>query len=249
MSSYAAITRYGSVRAAEYDTVFKPNPQRPTGKYGVVLLHGSGAPREFIAPELLGSSKIAPLIAQAGIPCISAEMSGQSWANDAAMTDIDNAIAFLAAQTGCPSTKVHLLGISMGGALMIRYAELHPAKVASMTGIIPLCNIQSIYAGQSAPVKAEMETAWGTPGGPLPAGANIHSNGASLTDIPAHFYYSTSDSVIAPADTAAFCTAYSIPLTNLGANGHSETSIQDAVNLGGTDTLASIIADLYANGA
>lgn len=241
------------VRVGERDYIFKPGRQRPAGKFGVVLLHGSGAPIQYASVASWASGALAGLIAQAGIPCIAAEMSGQAFGNDAAMTDIGNAINYLAAQTGVPSTKIHVIGISMGAYTGLRYAANNVSKVASFTGIIPLCDLDYIYQGNVGGLRAQIGTAWGvTYPTALPAGAIISSSAAALNGVvPSQMYYSTVDALIPTAQVTTMGTTIGAsPVTAVDSTyGHNEGSIQAAVDLGGAGTAQQIINFLIANGA
>jgi pimeloyl-ACP methyl ester carboxylesterase len=250
MHSYRATTGYGNVRANEYDTVWKPNRQRPSGKYGVVLIHGSGESTEFVDPSKQYSNQLPAWLAWSGIPCVAAEMSGQSWATDPSQVDVDSAITWLNAVCGTPTTKVHLVCVSMGGAVGLRYAENNPTKVASYTGILPLLNLNSAYTTNYGGLRSAIGTAWGvTYPTALPAGAAIDTGAAALNGVvPSRVYYSSSDATIDPTVTQAVATSMGATTTNLGTNGHSEASIGDAIARGGGG-FAEVISFLLANGA
>ena len=146
MSGYSAHSAIGRVVAGEVDTIFAPRTPRPN-KYGVVLLHGQSNPRGFIDTAQLSASRLAAALASSGIPCIAAEMHGNSWANDQAMTDIDSARAVLqAAYPAMRTDKICLVAASMGGSLGARYSQLYPASVAAFVGIIPAYDPKAIRA-------------------------------------------------------------------------------------------------------
>lgn len=253
MKSYSMSMQVGNVRAAERDYLFTPNPQRPAGKYGAVLLHGSSAPIQYGVVNSWASGALAGLIAKEGIPCIAAEMSGQAFGNAAAMTDITNAITYMGAQLGTPTTKAHLIGISMGAYTGLRYAITNPTKVASFTGIIPLCDLDYIYQNNVAGLRAQIGTAWGvTYPAALPAGAIISSTAAALAgNIPSRLYYSTVDALIPTAQVTTMGTTIDAEAVVAVDNthGHTEGSVQLVVNRGGTGTAQEVIDFLLENGA
>lgn len=242
----------GNIRSGEYDYIFTPtrDVRRPAGKYGCVVVHGSGAPLEYVDVLAYESAKLAGHIAHAGIPVIGAEMSKQAWGNDASQTDIGNAITRLAAQTGAPSTKVCLVGVSMGGLTALRYAINNPTKVACVVGIIPLTNLVYMYENNVGGSQAEIATAWGvTAPAALPTNADIQSQ-ADLLTVPTKLYYSGSDATIRPVDTTGFASAAGTPITpvNVGTLGHSEDTIGQ-VNDRASGSASEVIDFLKANGA
>lgn len=253
MSGYSVSTRVGNVRSGETDSLFTPIKKRPAGKYGVVLLHGSGAPQQYTAVQSWASVALAARIASAGIPCVSATMSGQAFGNDNAMTDITSAIDYMGAQLGTPTSKVHLIGISMGAYTGLRYAVNNTAKVASFTGIIPLCDLNYIYQNNIAGLRPQIETAWGvTYPAALPSGAIISSSAAALNGaVPSQLFYSTADALIPTSQvTTMGATIGANPVQAVDSTaGHNEPSIQKAVDLGGAGTTKTIIDFLLANGA
>lgn len=247
MSGYAKVMTKSHIRANEREYTFTPTKRRTAGTYGVVMCHGAGAPTEFSDTVLTGGMQIGPQLALAGIPSIAAEMGGNQWGNDLAMGCIDTAITYMAAQASVPATKVCLLGVSMGGLTAIRYAMLHPDKVAAVVGIIPLTNLVGFY-NANAGSQAEIAAAWGVAtGAALPAAADIQSQAASLT-VPTRIYYSSADTTVIPADTTAFATAAGVPAIDVGAHGHSDTTLLDVIAQGGGN-LAEVANFFKQNGA
>lgn len=246
---YLLKARTGNIRAAETDYLIEPTRNVRRSGYGGIFLHGSGAPNEWADPLSYESSKLAANIAAAGIPCVAGTMSGQAWGNDAEVTDVGNAFDYLVAETGVPDTKVFLIGASMGGVAMIRWANANPTKVAGIVGIIPLTNLAYFYANNIGGAGAQIGTAWGvTYPAALPAGSDTQAMAASLAGIPGRIYYSGSDATIRPVDSTGFASAAGWTATNLGTLGHSENTIGQLVDLGAGHS-AEVIDFLKANGA
>lgn len=251
MKSYAVSTKTGSIRSGETDSLFTPGRLAP-GAHGVVLLHGSSAPSNFTDLTHWATNMLAGLVAGSGLPCIAGEMSGQSFANDAVMADIDTAVTYMANLTDVSSSRFHLIGASMGAYVGLRYATEHPERVASYTGMIPLCDLVYAYENNTLGLRAQIGTAWGvTYPTPLPARADVTSTASALNGVvPARFYYATDDTVIPTATVTAMAATTGGTAVNLGnAGGHNEPSIKAIIDRGGVGTAAELLNFLHSNGA
>lgn len=252
--SFRATTGIGNVVATEQDTVWKPHPQRPAGKSGVVLVHGHGAPTEFVDVDRPSSLILPNWLAWSGIPCVAAKMGGDKWGANPTPGYIEDAIDWLAAVCAAggddiPTDHFHVIAVSMGGSLAVRYAAANPGKVDSYTGIIPLSSLYNYYTSFPAD-QTEIATAWGvTPGNPLPAGADLLTLAAQLDGkVPTRLYYSTEDAIIDDADVIALAAAAGGKAIDASNFGHSEASIADVIARGGGGA-AEIIRFLKDNGA
>lgn len=251
---YSVLTTSGHVTVGESETLFLPSNPRPNTKFGVILLHGSGATYSMFsdAPHW-ASSELGSDLAMAGIPCLSIQMGGNTYANDVAMTAIDNAVTYLASAAGIPATKVAVLGISMGAGAAFRFAATRPTKVSAVVGLIPMANIIRIYTDNTLGLRSAIGTAWGvTYPTPLPAGADLLAQAPTVdaNDIPVKFWYDDADPVILPADVTALAaaaggTAVEIDPADLG---HTEGSIKAVVDSGAGHS-SEIINFLIANGS
>jgi pimeloyl-ACP methyl ester carboxylesterase len=165
MTSYSASIQSGRVRSGQLDYLYSPTKNRGSSRYGVILAHGAGTSLEYMGGSVTGgstawaSTEIAARLAFAGIPCVGAEMSGDSFGNDAAMLDMSAALTLLGT-AGCSTTKVHLLGVSMGGSVQIRWAGQNPSKVASICGVIPVTNTAKFYSGNQGSLDTTIATGW-----------------------------------------------------------------------------------------
>lgn len=68
---------------------------------------------------------------------ITDNFAGNAWGNDAALSRLESVIG--------SRRQVVLIGESMGGLLMLRYAEKHPEKVSALVGIYPVCSTSAIF--------------------------------------------------------------------------------------------------------
>lgn len=242
----------GNVTVGESEMLFLPSKPRPAGKFGVILLHGSGADYAMFADSPhWASTQIPAFLARAGIPSLSIQMGGNTYANDTAMTAITAAIAYLASAAGVPSTKVCLLGISMGGGTAMRYASLNPSKVAAVAGLIPQSNIIRNYEENTIGLRAGIGTAWGvTYPTPLPSGADLVALAPAMNGVvPSTLWYDDADTVILPADVIALGTAAGSTLVEVPPDlGHTESTTKAIVDLG-AGSASEIINFFMANGA
>lgn len=226
MLGYSRSAGYGRIASGENDQVWIPRTPR-SGKCGVILLHGSGNPNGYMDPVgQPASQRLAAALCAAGIPCVSGEMGGQTWANNTAMSRIDAAWDLLRTNAPIRSDKVALVGGSMGGALGARYSQLYPAKVAAFVGLIPLLDLVGLYNANTSGVAAEIATAWGvTAPATLPPSADIAANVNLAAGIPAKFWYSGNDTIVLPAWVTNYATALGAEAIDVGTNGHSDATI------------------------
>jgi len=254
MTGYELTYSLGNIRAANTDTLLKPFEIRGASKYGVMALHGATTQDEFAVADRWKSAKIAAHVAMAGIPVVAGRMSGDSFANDFAMTDMTNALPFLAT-SGCDTSKVHLIGFSMGMTLAIRWAAANLSKVASIQGVIPATSIDRIYQTNAGGLRASVGTAWGvTYPTALPAGAILTSAYSAIagSGIPVRLHYTSSDTTILPADVATDAALLGVSGSNLvdlgGAFGHAERTIGlfDALGAGDSSDYINWIKGLGA---
>ena len=213
MTSFSAVLMKGRVRAGERDYVYIPSRIRGASKYGVILVHGAGTPLEYLggggSAITWASTAIAGRLATAGIPCIGAEMSGDSWANDASQTDMTAAAALLSSQAGCSSTKYHILAVSMGNLVASRWAAANPTKVASLTGIIPATHLKKIYDTNQAGLEPGIATAWGLAAARQVTDAATTNTSTTLTSATAAFVAGDVGKVVQVPNVAAGTTIVS----------------------------------------
>lgn len=140
----------GRVQAAEGDMIWLPRYPRGATKYPVVLCHGASTPQMFAAASWPNLSKLAASLARAGIPCIAPSDAIDRYANDTEMSRIGACAAALNTLLGtygfaCSTSKINLVGASMGSGAAARYAALNPTLVSSVNGLLPMINPVRIY--------------------------------------------------------------------------------------------------------
>lgn len=220
-------------------------PRTPRSGYGVVLAHGAGAPTQFMNLAAQAASvRLAAAIASAGIACIAGPFGGDAWGNDTALTAMDAArIDLVNHVPGLDTTKVLLLGVSMGGGAVARYSIENPALVAGVIGVIPAFNYAYEWANVPA-VRASLGAAWGvTYPAALPADADNLANAAAAAGIPLLAAYSTADTTVPAAGVEAYTAAVG------GTNLVISTTLNHSDALVGLFDAGEAIRFLVANGA
>lgn len=140
----------GNVQAATYDYLWIPRTIRGASKYPVILMHGASTVSDYDAVGVAwpAMNKLATVLAREGIPVIAGYMGGNHFGADATVGTsgfMNTALTYVAAQTGCSSSKAHVIGVSMGAGAALRWASLNPSKAASVTGIIPAVSTEHLY--------------------------------------------------------------------------------------------------------
>lgn len=227
MSGYSVTRSIGRVTAGEQDSIWAPRTVHGN-VCGTILVHGSDAPDEFMDNVAQPASvRLAAGLATAGIPCIAGVFGGNMWGNDTVMTAITDAWTVLKATFPTIRTdKLCLVGVSMGGAAVARYTQLHPTQVAAAVGIIPAYDVRYEYE-QVAGTSAAIAAAWGFPNGnPLPAEADIAAGAAAAVGVPLLTGYSTVDAIVPPAPVLAYTAAVggAAIITDTTA-GHSDAAV------------------------
>lgn len=143
-----------SAGAGEFDTLLVPRKIRGPGQYGVVLCHGAeagtGTTFDWFKTNTPIQSKLAGRLAYMGVPVVLGRMGGNTFGTDAisgtaGSAYINNAISYMAAQTGCSGAKAIVGGSSMGAGIAARWASLNQSKAAAIFGLIPMASIERLY--------------------------------------------------------------------------------------------------------
>lgn len=181
-------------------------------------------------------------IAAAGFPTISCAVDstfGNSTMRTRMSTLKTNAQTSLFA-----SGKVHLYGLSMGGACVLNWAKNNPTLVQSIALIIPAINLQRLYDDDPADVgiSAAIDTAYG--GRPADS-ENPVTYAADLDGIPIKCWYSTDDYFNTEvSDYTDFAAASGAELVSMGNSGHD---IGPPLTGGGVTTGVEIANFFLAN--
>ncbi len=254
-------TNYGTGRyvASEGDVLWFPRGYKAGGTIrGVVYVHGAGevaltplngaGGKQNEAQLLAAIASVYPMVmVDAGVSGQGGTSDSDSWGNTNAQTRIGQAITWLQtavgaggmfnpAGGGAKAGTVALVGISMGHALSLTYAQANASKVSCIVGILPVNDLDDIRDNNRGGYRASISTAWAAspwtaPGTPaLPAAANPAktTNQTNLIAVPQRLYYAQDDVIC----TLATCTAL---IANIGAQcvgvnlgsvgGHSDTTI------------------------
>ena len=229
--SYTVSYGVGRIQAGENDMLWYPG--NPRKKNAAILTHAADSPAQYLDSAKFYSPPMAAELAIAGIPCISGTLGGNTFANDTGMARMTQAYNTLVT-TGllAANGKVHLVGISMGNALNVRWAKENPTKVASIVGMIPACNLTELYNTNPGGLRAYIEAAWGVvyPAA-LPANADLLAHAAVIkaAGIPSRLFYSAVDAYITPSSVIALGAAMGsevIEADPLGS-GHAEVTIAE----------------------
>lgn len=176
MSGYSVTAKSGRAIVGEFDAIFQPRIINGADRYGIVACHGAGGDWfQWMSQSFPRMHQLLVYAARGGVPSIAARLGaggvgGDTWGNPAGTTNVGSALTALGAASGCSTDKVHLIGASAGASTMLNYAIANPAKVASITGLIPLTSLLNFYktnppAGTEAnAVNArwdDIATAWG----------------------------------------------------------------------------------------
>lgn len=225
---------YSSGHPGDYGMLLTPKGWRGDGTvYGGIALHGAtGLPMVYTDPSSSGPSSIQIAhyeVLACGRPLFCPYVQGDQFGNATATAVIDDAIAVLAT-IGCKAGKAFLFGESMGAGEAFSYALQHPTKVTSITGIVPMSNLLTIWQNNRAGVTASINAAAGGTYVPATHGPTMDPNvfGASLAGIPIDLWYSSNDTIVLPAEVQALAALIgpsarlNAPLT--GAHGEAAIS-------------------------
>lgn len=249
LRGYQAFQKTGTVQATESFYLFEPLQTPSAGNYGVLLLHGAGNTDQYMGHTRWGSSGLGPSLAREGFIAAAGAMAGDAYGNDTAMARVTAHGAWLEANRTVKPGKYHLVGTSMGGYTALRWAILNPTKVASLSLLLPLCDIVTAYTNNVGGLQASMATAWGvTAPAALPAGADLLATADGILDagIPTRFYYDDADTTIPQASVLAMAELTGGSTVEISADlGHTEAEIAQIELIGGgqwRDLIAHIVA-------
>lgn len=233
-------TGYGTGRTGELISVW--TGRSPAGKVPVILCHGFGADatqwydrpdQNFGIARACGEADLAAFGPDLGLGTNGLYNWGH---DDTVATDqaIDDAIVWAAATYGTRTDKVGIYGTSMGGTCL-GWCWRNPGRLTAAAFTIPAVALQGIHDRNPLGLASFIETAYGGLAG-LVAAYPTHdpshpNNTAQLAAIADRIrvWYSSNDTVIAPAEVTAFAMATGIEATNAGAVGHSMAFDQQPV--------------------
>lgn len=208
----AGVSRYGP--AGEGDAVFTTVRQ---GRPPLIWCHGN-----FGTAEADYSTYRWELqqLAQRYTVCV-ADLGYNTFGNPTGITRVEQAVAYLAATWGATG-PVTLVGASMGAAVELNYARVHPENVAAVACIIPAVDLN---VPDAHPAAASIDAAYPPaydPGNPTMTAHSPVLFASSLpADMPIHLWTSSNDTTVLPATADAFVAARpTTGRTDIGAHGH-----------------------------
>lgn len=226
---YSAVSGLGTVTAGQVGTIWHPRTPRKN-TCGLILLPGQSNPKAYMdAVDQKATTRLAAALASAGIPTITSEFGGNSWGNDNAMTAITAAkVALQAAYPNMRTDKVCLLGTSMGGSAVTRYAQQNPTSVAAVVGLIPAYDPKEIYIYGNVG-DAAMEAAWSFAGlVNFPDGLDVGPKYALASSVPIFSAYASNDDIVPAASVTGYHTnagGLAENIVNVGALGHTDAAL------------------------
>jgi hypothetical protein len=224
--TYSVTCKSGRAEVGQFDAMFKPRKVTPS-RFPLLAFHGANSSWfQWMDSTWPNLHRFLVEAAKGGIPSVAAQAGGTStYANDTAMTGVNSDLTAIGTAMGCSTSKAHLIGASMGGAVATRWAINNPTKVATMTLLIPMTSILNTYELNTGGLRAAIGTAWGvTYPTPLPAGANLLGNAGVLAGIPTRMYYAPDDTLINPTDVLALKDAIGPSATATASSGGGHTN-------------------------
>lgn len=196
---------YGKSRfvSGQADVVIMP--RSVTKSYAIVVTHGyTGDVTGMLTPDNPGLWSLQQQLVDGGAVVVAHTLDGDSWGNDASVTDLE-AIRTAVGTYGCQTSKIVLFGGSMGGAVIWSYLREHGDKCAGAALVAPTTDLNGYYANPDSTLgnpdistttqKNSIATAWGVVSpAALPARADPISNASTIAafNVPVIIYYSDS---------------------------------------------------------
>lgn len=234
---YQVHQKTGTIQAGEAFYLFEPIQPPQADRYGVMLLHGAGSNDQYAGHTRWGSAGIGPSITRAGFVCVAGAMANDGMGNNTVMSRVTAHGAWLEANKIVKPGKFHLFGTSMGGYTALRWACLNPTKVASLSLMMPLCDIVGAYTANLSGLQASIATAWGVVApAALPTEADLLPLASIIKDtgIPTRFYYDDADTVTLPATIIDMAARTGGSLVEIEEDlGHTEAEIAKGELIGG----------------
>jgi predicted alpha/beta hydrolase family esterase len=164
-----------------------------------------------------------------------------TYGNDTQSTRMSDALT-QAGSYGLSTTRVHLVGASMGTVCALNWAKANPTKVASISLVLPLVDLDDAQPKIAALGLSTPNDAYG---GAVPNDHNPIENTASFTGFPIAMWGTTNDSVCSYTQAQSFAASVgsNCTMTSLGLGTTTGFVIagHDASNLPAQDVIDFII--------
>lgn len=197
---------------------------KPGSRRGVVMLGGWTSSVDYWAEDMTATVEgrlIAEGITDYKRGLLTASVATDStWGNQAIQDDVTELVDKCQDDGYFAAGRVHLHGSSMGGLTAFNWAYNNPSRVASISCVLPVIDVQSIWDRDPIEfMKASISAAHG--GGRPPDDMNPASHNDAYLSIPTRIYYSTTDTVTPVDETLAFGEAIGAEMVSMGAVGHT----------------------------
>lgn len=159
-TTYSVSAKTARVQAGEAGVIFRPRVINGSTRYPIVACHGAASSWDqwLNAASWSKMNKLLVTAAQAGIPSIAEHLGGDTIGAATGTSRILAALNAVASDTGCSSSKCHLVAVSGGSATALNAAIANPSKVASLTLMLPTTSIINGYQ-KNPPVGTEANAA------------------------------------------------------------------------------------------
>lgn len=219
----AARSSFGDGRyvAGEQDVTLMTTHVPTAGRTPLIWCHGNYG---TAAADFAAYDTQLRLLAQRHT-VIAADLGFNTFGNPIGTTRVGQAIAYLAASWGSSGPAV-LVGASMGAAVALNYARVHPENVAAVACIIPALDLN---VANDHPAADEIDLAY-------PPAYDDAVHGPTYSPVqfarslpggmPIHLWTSSNDPTVAPATADMFVARRpQTGRTDIGAQGHGGISL------------------------
>lgn len=222
LTSYG--TGYSTTASSETFIVFTPlDYVKDQTRRAVIICHGLlGTPAQW-RTQLAE----ARAFAEAGFPCIIAELGGVStWGNDTAQTRLSDAWRYMKRVWGVKPDQCVLYTQSMGNVAGMNWARHFSSNVAAIAGEVPVISLDDVHDRNPSPgtFAGLIEGAY-TDLATYNAAQPTHDPYANLTthaalDIPTEYWAATDDIICLYSIAQAFEAGGACTLHSIGTGGH-----------------------------
>jgi predicted esterase len=221
-----------NVQVGEADGVLRPKlPAQAGTKRGVLYVHGHEAanPAAWQWQLYIQRATLISRIAAAGHVVVTADLGGNStWGNATVIARITAAKAYLLS-LGVLSTKIALVGQSMGAQNAMVWAAANPSLVSCLVTMIPVVDVNDLQVNNRGGLASDISSAYA--GGWSEAVYGATHNPATiaaaggLDSTPIQMWYGTSDTLCLPALAETFAAQANLCEAHPIAGGHAESTI------------------------
>ena len=130
------------------------------GTHIILFAHANNGDSTDGTGRSLGSFRNALALADAGYIVACPNMHGNNWGSPTGVTDLVDAYAYLV--TTYRTRWTGLFGQSMGGVASLNaIADARIANIRAWAGVVPVCDLPSIWQAGNGPLAADIRYGWG----------------------------------------------------------------------------------------